>query len=324
MVRRYDMGTIAAVLATVALWSTTFAGNAAALAHFAPGTLLFLRWSLTMLLFVAHAVATRMRLPEKRDVPIFVLAGVLGFGVHQLLLVFGQTGVSASMAGFLVNMNPVFTMLIAVALGRDRASAFTWIGLTLCLGGLVLMGAAKGSFSGSPLSMGLVVLAALSFACFTVVSKPLYARYSAIEVSTYCVVAGCLPFLVFAPGSVAAVATASPAQLAVVVFLALFPGGIAYVLWSRSVAVLPPGMASRFLYLVPVAGIGVAWAWVGEAPHALTIAGGLVTLAGVAIAGVRSLPVLESWRPGAAAQHTTAHSDALAAPPAQLPAPETA
>jgi drug/metabolite transporter (DMT)-like permease len=315
MVRRYGIGPIASVLAVVVMWSTTFAGNAAALKHFTPGNLLFVRWSLTVLLFVIYAAATRMRLPEKRDVPAFALAGLLGFGVYQLLLVFGQTGVSASMAGFLVNMNPVFTMLIAVALGRDRATAFTWIGLAVCMGGLVLMGAAKGSFTGSPMSMVLIVLAALSFATYTVISKPLYARYTPMQVSTYSIVAGCLPFLAFAPGSLRAVATATPAQLGVVLFMALVPGGIAYVLWSRSIAVLPPGLVARLLYLVPVVGVAVSWAWIGEAPHALTIAGGLVTLAGVAVAGVRSVPVLEAWRPGAAAQHVAAaHGDMVPAP----------
>jgi len=322
MVRRYGIGTVMSVLAVVAMWSTTFAGNAAALKHFTPGNLLVVRWSLTVALFVIYALVTRMRLPEKRDVPVIVLAGLLGFGVYQLLLVVGQTGVSASMAGFLVNMNPVFTMLIAVMLGRDRATAFTWIGLAVCMGGLVLMGTAKGSFSGSPVSMLLIVVAALSFATYTVISKPLFARYTPMEVSTYSLVAGCLPFLAFSRGSVHAVATATPGQLAVVAFLALVPGGIAYVLWSRSIAVLPPGVAARFLYLVPVAGVGVSWLWLGEAPHALTIAGGLLTLAGIAVAGVRRLPVLEAWRIGILGRRvSTVHPEAVSA---AVPASEAA
>ena len=304
MVKRYGMGTILTVAATVLIWSTTFAGLVAALKHFAPGNLLFLRWTLTALLFVGYGVATKMRLPQRKDVGVFVLAGLLGFGVYQMLLVFGQQGVSASMAGFLVNMNPVFTMLIAVALGRDEANAFTWTGLAVCMGGLVLMGMSKGSFTGSGVLMLLVVAAALSFACYTVITKPLFARYTPMEVTTYAVVAGSVPFLVFAPGSIHALATATTGQVATVVFLALFPGGIAYVLWSRSVAALSPGVASRFLYLIPVLGVGIAWLWVGEAPHALTVLGGLTTLAGVALAGVRNVP----WRTRVSAPHVAVES----------------
>jgi drug/metabolite transporter (DMT)-like permease len=181
----------------------------------------------------------------------------------------------------------VFTTLIAVGLGRESGSRYTWVGLGACMAGLVVMGAAKGSFSGSGEGMALIVVAALAFALYTIVSKPLFSRYSPMEVTTCAMVAGSLPFLVFAPGAVQSVATATPAQIATLVFLAVFPGGIAYALWSHSVAAMPPGVASRFLYLVPVVGVVVAWAGVGEAPQLLTILGGVVTIAGVVLAGMR-------------------------------------
>lgn len=293
MVKHYGMGTMISISAVILIWSTTFAGLVVALQHFSPGHLLFLRWTTTALLFIGYGVATKMRLPRRADVPALAVAGLLGFGVYQSLLVFGQQGVSASMAGFLINMNPVFTTLIAVALSRDTANWFTWTGLAACMGGLVLMGSASGGFGEIGWSAVLVVLAALSFAGYTVISKPLFSRYTPMEVTTYAVVAGSVPFIAFAPGAVSSAMTATPAQLATVLFLALFPGGIAYVLWSRSVAAFPPGVASRFLYLVPVVGVGVAWLWVGEVPQVLTLIGGAVTLAGVALATVKRAPWLK-------------------------------
>ncbi|MDR3685923.1 MAG: EamA family transporter [Coriobacteriia bacterium] len=288
MLKRYGTATIAAALTTVLIWSTSFAGMVAALQHFSPGNLLFLRWGLTSLGFVIYGRMTGMRLPERRDLPTLILAGLLGFGVYQLLLVFGQQAVSASMAGFLVNLNPVFTTLIAVAVGRESSSRYTWIGLVACMAGLAIMGAAKGSFSGSGEGMALIAVAALSFALYTIVSKPLFARYSPMEVTTYAMVAGSLPFLVFAPGAVHSVVTATPAQIATLVFLAALPGGVAYALWSRTVSAMPPGVAARFLYLVPVVGVLVAWVWLGEAPQLLTVLGGAVTVAGVTLAGMRT------------------------------------
>ena len=133
----------------------------------------------------------------------------------------------------------------------------------------------------------MVALAALSFAGYTLVAKPLLSRYSPIEVTTYALVAGSAPFVVFAPGSMESLRTAGVGDIATLVFLATLPGGVAYVLWSRAVKGLNPGMASRFLYLIPVLGVPVAWVWVGEAPQLLTVIGGLVTVAGVALASVR-------------------------------------
>lgn len=284
MVKRYGAGTVWAVAATVVLWSTTFAGLVAALDHFAAGHLLFLRWTLTALLFLAFGVATRMRLPRPADLGRIALAGLFGFSLYQMLLVSGQSGVSATMAGFLINMGPVFTTVLAIALGREQARWATWAGLAVCTAGLAIMGLAKGGFGEIGPSAALIVLAALSFALYTIISKPLLGRYRPLEVTTYAVIAGAVPFAVFAPGSVEALRSAGTTGILTLTYLAVVPGGIAYVLWARSLKGLTPGVASRFLYLVPVLGTFVSWVWVGEEPHLQTVLGGLVVMAGVILA----------------------------------------
>jgi drug/metabolite transporter (DMT)-like permease len=228
-----------------------------------------------------------MRLPRRADLPTIALAGLLGFAAYQMLLVNGQTGVSATMAGFLVNLSPIFTTVIAALLGREAARWNTWAGLAVCTVGLVVMAQGKGGLGELGPSAGLIVLAALSFALYTLVSRPLLSKYSPLEVTTYALIAGAIPFAVFAPGSIAALSSASAVDLGNLVYLALFPGGIAYVLWARSVRGLNPALASRFLYLIPVVGVPVAWIWVGEVPQLITVAGGLVTLAGVALSSMR-------------------------------------
>ncbi len=298
MVKRYGLTTILAVAVTVFLWSTTFAGLVAALAHFSPEHLLFLRWSLTAVLLVVIGAFTGVRLPARRDLPKIAIAGLLGFGAYQLLLVHGQMGVSATMAGFLINMNPVFTTVLAVLLGRESGRWNTWAGIAVCTVGLVVMAQGRGGFGEIGPSAALVVAAALSFAAYTLVSKPLLATYKPLEVTTYTLVAGCLPFLAFAPGSIAALASAPASAVANLVYLAVLPGGLAYVLWSFSVSRLTPGVAARFLYLVPVIGVPVAWVWVGETPHLITVVGGLVTVAGVTLASARfARPAFGALRP---------------------------
>lgn len=287
MVKRFGLATMMAVGATVLIWSTTFAALVAALDHFSPTHLLFLRWTLTSTLFIVYGTVTRMPLPAKSDLPKLALAGVLGFGLYQTLLVNGQTGVSASMAGFLVNLSPLFTTVIAVGLGRERSSAFTWLGLAACTFGLGLMAMGRGGFGAVGPSAGLIAAAALSFALYTMVTKPLLGKYSPVQVTAYTTVAGSLPFLFFARGAVESLSGAAPADVATLVYLAVLPGGISYVLWSRAVSGLTPGVAARFLYLIPVLGVPVAWIWVGDVPNVLTIAGGLATIAGVALASAR-------------------------------------
>jgi len=297
VVKRFGGATMLAVTVTVLIWSTTFAALVAALQHFSPQHLLFIRWTLTATLFAGYALVTRMRLPDRADLPKIALAGFFGFALYQMLLVNGQAGISATMAGFLVNMSPIFTTVISAFLGKEAAKWNAWAGLGVCTVGLVVMAQGKGGLGQIGPSAGLVLLAALSFALYTLITRPLLAKYRPLEVTTYALIAGSIPFVVFSPGSLAALTSASPTDMANLVFLAVFPGGIAYVLWSRAVKGLNPGLASRFLYLIPVLGIGVAWAWVGEVPRAVTIVGGLVTLLGVALSSLRlsrvpSVPVI--------------------------------
>ena len=287
MVRRYGASTIVAVVATVLIWSTTFAGLRAALATFSPGHLVFLRWTLTALAFAAFGAATRMRLPEPADVPRLLAAALLGFTVYQLALANGQAGVSAATAAFLINMSPVITTVISVALRREHAGPYTWAGLGVAMLGVGVMASATGEFAASAGAAGLVMLAAASFSGYALVTKPLFAKYTALEVTTYAIVAGSVPFIAFSRGSFAALGEAPTSAVLTLVYLALFPGGIAYVFWSRVNAALTPGVASRFLYLVPVLSLGVAWLWIGEVPLLAQALGGLVTLAGVVLSTYR-------------------------------------
>lgn len=287
MVKRYGASTIIAVAATVLIWSTTFAGLRAALATFSPGHLVFLRWTLTALAFTAYGFATRMRLPERGDVPRLLAAGLLGFTVYQVALANGQAGVSAATAAFLINMSPVFTTVISVALRREHAGPYTWAGLGVAMLGVGVMASATGEFAASAGAAGLVMLAAASFSGYALVTKPLLAKYTALEVTTYAIVTGSVPFIVFSRGSIAALSAAPTSAVLTLVYLALFPGGIAYVFWSRANAALTPGVASRFLYLIPVLSLGVAWLWIGEVPLLAQALGGLVTLAGVLLSTYR-------------------------------------
>jgi len=295
MVKRYGVPTIAAVAGTVLIWSTTFAGLRAALATFTPGHLVFLRWTLTALAFAAFGAATRMRLPDRADIPRVLAAGLLGFTVYQVALANGQAGVSAATAAFLINLSPVFTTVISVGLRREHAGPYTWAGLLVAMLGVGVMASATGEFAASAGAAGLVMLAAASFSGYALVSKPLLAKYTAIELTTYAIIAGSIPFVVFSRGSVAALAAAPTSAVLTLVYLALFPGGIAYVFWSRANAALTPGVASRFLYLIPVLSLGVAWLWIGEVPILAQALGGLVTLGGVVLSAYRpagALPVV--------------------------------
>lgn len=290
MVKRYGAATVLSAVVTILIWSTTFAGLRAALGHFSPGHLVFLRWTITALALIVYGLISGMRLPSRTDVPRVLAAGFLGFGFYQIALAQGQSGVTAATAGFIINMSPVITTVLAVALKREGATPWTWAGLAVSVGGIAVMGAGRGGFGELGPGALLVLAAAASFSGYSLVIKPLLSRYTPLEVTTYAIVSGVAPFVAFAPGSLHALQTASAGDIATLFYLAIMPGGVAYITWSRANAGLTPGVASRLLYAIPVLNLFVAWAWIGEVPALVPLAGGIISLAGVALARIQPRP----------------------------------
>lgn len=130
----------------------------------------------------------------------------------------------------------------------------------------------------------LVLLAALFQSVFFVIQKASLRKYTSLEFTTYVVVAGLLMMLVAAPGLPAAVRAAPPAATLAAVALGLLSTTAAFLAWGYVLARVPASRAVAWLYLVPVLAVAIAWIWLSEIPTPVTLLGGLLVLAGVAIA----------------------------------------
>jgi drug/metabolite transporter (DMT)-like permease len=68
-----------------------------------------------------------------------------------------------------------------------------------------------------------------------------------------------------------------------VIFLGVFPTGVAYITNAYAFSRLPASAAVSFLYLVPAIAFLVAWVWLGEVPPVLSVIGGVIALSGVLV-----------------------------------------
>jgi drug/metabolite transporter (DMT)-like permease len=131
--------------------------------------------------------------------------------------------------------------------------------------------------------VGLVLLASLAQSAYFVIQKPVLRTYRAIEVVSYVTWVGTLMLLVFLPGLVADVQVAPLDATLAVVYMGIGPGAVAYAAWAYVLSRMQASRASSFLYIVPVIAFTIAWFWLGEVPTYMSIAGGALALAGVAL-----------------------------------------
>ncbi|MRR13107.1 DMT family transporter, partial [bacterium] len=262
--RDLEPKTTAAIAVTLLLWASAFAGIKAGLKGYGPGELALLRFITASAVLGAYAIATRMRLPARTDLPRLALAGMLGISIYHLGLNYGEQTVSAGAASLIIAAGPVFTALMAAAVLRERLSVWGWLGIVVSFAGVALITFGEGGGVRFEPGALLILLSAVSTAAYFVVSKPLLATYSSLEFTSYVIWFGTIPMLLWAPGLIAQVPAAPADATLAVVYLGVFPAAAAYLTWSYALARMPASVLSAFLYLSPVLAILIAFVWIAE------------------------------------------------------------
>ncbi len=284
---RREPWTWVAIVVALLLWASAFAGIRAGLQSYGPGQVALLRFGTASAVFFAYATFTRMPLPDSRDLPRIALAGFLGITVYHVALNFGEVTVTAGAASLIISASPIITALLSAFLIRERLSVVGWIGIVISFFGVALISFGEGGHLSFEPGAALVFLAAITTSLYFVVSKRPLRRYSATQFTAYAIWAGTIPMLVFAPGLVSQMADATAAATWAVLYMGVFPGAAAYVLWSYALARMPASVLSTFLYFQPLNAILIAWVWLGEVPATLALIGGAISLAGVVAVNTR-------------------------------------
>jgi len=283
----YDARVLLALGATVFFWASAYAGIRDALQAFGPGQVALARLLVAAVVLALYAVATRMRMPEIRDLPVVLLAGLLAFAVYHVALNYGEITVSAGAAGVLIATAPVFTALLAATFLGERLRPMGWAGMAVSFAGAALISVDEGG--GLALDPGafLILLSAVCVSVYFVFQRPYLAKYGALAFTTYAIWAGTVCVLPYLPGLFSQSLTAPTGTSLVLVYLGLFPTALGYVTYAYAMSRMNASAAVSFLYLIPVLAYLIGWAWLGEAPTSRSVLGGLLALAGVVLVNRR-------------------------------------
>lgn len=280
------------LLLVSAIWGGHFVALRYLLQELSPVGVMLVRGLLASAFYVVFLLLSRRRLPsiERADWPRLVLVGFLGIAVMGLGMVYAQRFISAGVSSLIVTLNPIFTALLAYLLLGQALTRRQAGGVALAMTGLLvvmLLGAPGARFSvANVLGVLLMACAPLTWAFYTVLSKPLLATYPSLHVAAYTTIAGATPFLALPalrPGLPGRLGELDARGWAAVLFTTLLSFVVAYVLWYRGLRVLTPSQTAVYVYLVPVFGLLSAWLVLGERPTVYLLLGGATILAGVVL-----------------------------------------
>jgi drug/metabolite transporter (DMT)-like permease len=186
-----------------------------------------------------------------------------------------------------MGLTPIVVLGLAVAMKLERLTARKLIGMLAALGGIAILKAFETAGSG-PTWLGdlLVFLAAVTFSVFAAFGKKLVARHSSITVNTFGYVGGAVfmaPVILWQGWDFAFAEVSATAWLSLV-YMALFPSLICYLIFYYALTHIPASRVSALSYFQPLLATLMAVSLLGERLTGSVVAGGAVILAGVWLA----------------------------------------
>ncbi|WP_408648126.1 DMT family transporter [Streptomyces gossypiisoli] len=286
--RRTELLAAGAATVTVVLWASAFVSIRSAGAEYSPGALALGRLLVGSLVLGAICLIRREGLPPRPAWPGIAISGLLWFGFYSVVLNWGEQQVDAGTAALVVNIGPILIALLSARLLGDPMPPRLLAGMAVSFAGAVTVGLSMSGGGSSALGVVLCLLAAVGYAGGVVAQKPALGHASALQVTTYgCLVGAalCLPFT----GQLIDEAAHAPVSATLnMVYLGVFSLALAFTTWAYALSRTTASRMGATTYAVPALVVLMSWLALGEVPGLLTLAGGALCLAGVAVSRSRT------------------------------------
>ncbi|WP_051855687.1 DMT family transporter [Streptomyces sp. NRRL B-1347] len=287
--RRPQLLAAGAAAFTVVLWASAFVSVRSAGASYAPGALALGRLLTGALVLGLICVVRGEGLPPRSAWRGIALSGLLWFGLYMVALNWGEQQVDAGTAALLVNVGPLLVALFGSRLLGEPLAPRLLAGLALSFAGVVAVGLSmSGGGDASLLGVVLCLVAALGYAVGIVAQKPALGSASPLQVTTYGCLVGAVACLPFAGQLVHDAARAPASATLNMLYLGVFPTALAFTTWAYALSRTTATRMGATTYAVPALVVLLSWAALHEVPGAVTLGGGALCLAGVAVSRSRS------------------------------------
>lgn len=273
---------------TVIIWGTTFVSTKVLLHHgLGPIEIMFYRFILAYvcLFLFSHK---RIWANNWKDEGLLILSGLTGGTFYFIAENTALEITQASNVALLVCTTPIFTALLAHWIYKEPLRKNMLFGSLIALIGVGLV-----VFSGSiilqinPLGDFLSIVAALMWAFYCLVLKPLGGRYSTAfitrKVFFYSIVSLIIYFC-FDPLIVKMDILLYPTVCLNLLFLGVVASMLCFIIWNAAVKVLGPSQTANYIYVQPISTLVLSSIILSEVITTTSLVGALCIIGGVYLA----------------------------------------
>ena len=245
----------------------------------------------SLFLFAMMVLMRRPLALPRRDWLAMLGLSLVGVALFQACWGLGMARSAPSLGSIVMTTTTAFSAILARIAGR-RLPALGWAGIAVAFAGVVLV--VNNSLIGITIAAASLdgtlfwMTAALAWAIYVERCAPYNARLGALRVMAWTTLIGSLALLPLALvfDSLGEFARLDGKLWSVYLYTAIFPVGVAFLGLTAGLDRLGVARVMLYMYLIPVAGVGLSAAFFGDPLTWARVLGGLIVLAGVILTRV--------------------------------------
>ncbi|MDH4616528.1 DMT family transporter [Brevibacillus sp. AY1] len=260
-------GAICLTLAA-AIWGGVYVVSKVVLEVIPPFTLLILRFGIALVVLGAFVVARKEYIPKK-EYPLLMAIAFVGVTISIAAQFLGTKLSTAHMGALITSASPAFIAIFAVWLLKERIHWQQTAGILLAtLGVLIVIGVpSEADTETSMIGNVILLVAALSWGLYTVLSKKATQRYSSLAVTTYAALFGLIfssPLMLWELSVTPVSWTWSWQTWMGVLYIGIISTAGAFYLWNKGFEMMNAGSGAGFFFVQPIVGAFLGWLLLGE------------------------------------------------------------
>lgn len=278
------VGSIYLALAAT-IWGGMYVVSKIVLTVIPPLELIWLRYLVALITLIVVGIVTRQSWHiQRRDFPLILAVGVIGYAISIWTQFVGTKLSSAQMGAMITSATPAFMVIFARLLLKEKITFRKGLSTSLAtIGVLCIVGI--GDIGKSNQLGGIVLgIAALTWALMSVLIKRIPSGYSQLVVTTYAIFIATVLITPFAFSQIDQAQIhflSQPTIWGGVLYLGIVATAVAFFLWNKGLQMVDAASGGLYFFFQPIAGTLLAWIFLGEHVGITFWIGAILILSGV-------------------------------------------
>lgn len=268
------------------IWGAAYPITKPALLDMPPITFAFYRFLVASIVLVPLAPRATWSLITGTEKQHFFIMGLVGFCLTQITQVEALTLSPASHIALLSATTPLWVAGLAFFWLGERFTRRMMAGIAVAVVGMVLVlnpDRSQPIGNGAVLGYVIYIISALCWGIYNVMGRSTMQRHPPVPATAAAALYGVLCLAPFALGEYLTghVTHVTVATVSGILYTGLLVTVVGYLALFWALQRATSGRVSAMMYFQPIAGVAVAWAWLGEQPSLMFFIGSALTLIGV-------------------------------------------